>query len=135
MDWTEEMFATLEKMWLEGHTGTVIGNRLGMSASAVIGKAHRSGLPGRKPPVPNDPEIAERRRLTRAARRPSKAVWTAPEPPPAPPPPPVPATCSWPLGSLGKRGYRFCDEAPVRGKPYCAAHCQIAYLRPRREAA
>lgn len=36
--------------------------------------------------------------------------------------------CQWPIGHPGKPGFHFCgDENVVPGKPYCAAHCRIAY--------
>lgn len=35
--------------------------------------------------------------------------------------------CSFPLGDPARNGFRFCGEAIVPDKPYCAAHCAIAY--------
>jgi GcrA cell cycle regulator len=67
--------------------------------------------------------------------------------PPAPPrvvmpsPPPRPygrvITCCWPIGEPGTRSFRFCDAESVPGKPYCADHAQLAYVkvRDRREDA
>lgn len=56
---------------------------------------------------------------------------------------PVPArtprthTCCWPLGDPGTRSFRFCDAGATQGKPYCAEHAAVAYvkLRDRREEA
>jgi GcrA cell cycle regulator len=64
-------------------------------------------------------------------------------PPPArvasPPPRPYGrvVTCCWPLGEPGTPSFRFCDEASEPGKPYCADHVRLAYvkLRDRREDA
>ena len=67
-----------------------------------------------------------------------------PVPPPmrvAPPPPPRPygrvITCCWPLGDPGTPNFRFCDDASEPGKPYCAEHAKVAYVkvRDRREDA
>ena len=46
-------------------------------------------------------------------------------------------TCCWPLGDPGTKSFRFCDAASIPGKPYCAEHAQIAYvkIRDRREDA
>ncbi len=46
-------------------------------------------------------------------------------------------TCCWPIGEPGTRSFRFCDEESVPGKPYCAPHAQLAYVkvRDRREDA
>ena len=56
-------------------------------------------------------------------------------------PPPRPygrvITCCWPIGEPGTRSFRFCDAESVPGKPYCAEHAQLAYVkvRDRREDA
>jgi GcrA cell cycle regulator len=75
-------------------------------------------------------------------------VVIAPRPAPSPPrialpqqPPPRPygrvITCCWPIGEPGTRSFRFCDAESVPGKPYCAEHAQLAYVkvRDRREDA
>jgi GcrA cell cycle regulator len=54
---------------------------------------------------------------------------------------PAPVTrvsaCCWPVGEPGKPGFHFCDAVAVAGKPYCAEHAQLAYvkIRDRREDA
>ena len=45
--WTDERFETLKQMWKDGHSGSVIGARLGVSRCAVLGKVHRAGMVGR----------------------------------------------------------------------------------------
>lgn len=59
---------------------------------------------------------------------------------PAAAPPPVRAVvtrpgrlsvCCWPIGEPGTPSFRFCDDEAVQGKPYCAAHAQLAYVRVR----
>lgn len=46
-------------------------------------------------------------------------------------------TCCWPIGEPGTRAFRFCDEPSEPGKPYCADHAKLAYVkvRDRREDA
>lgn len=46
-------------------------------------------------------------------------------------------TCCWPIGEPGTPSFRFCDEAAAGGKPYCAPHAAVAYVkvRDRREDA
>lgn len=39
--------------------------------------------------------------------------------------------CCWPLGEPGTRGFHFCGAAALVGKPYCAQHAQLAYVRVR----
>jgi GcrA cell cycle regulator len=45
--------------------------------------------------------------------------------------------CCWPIGEPGTRSFRFCDSASAAGKPYCAEHAALAYvkIRDRREDA
>lgn len=47
------------------------------------------------------------------------------------------AACCWPIGEPGTKSFRFCDEEALTGKPYCAEHAQVAYVkvRDRREDA
>ena len=47
-DWTDATIATLRRLWSEGHSTAEIGRRRGISKNAVIGKAHRLALPGRR---------------------------------------------------------------------------------------
>jgi len=88
---------------------------------------------------------------TITASGPTMAPNAAPSPPKplqVPPParavqPPAPrpygrvVTCCWPIGDPGTRSFCFCDAESVPGKPYCADHAQLAYvrLRDRREDA
>jgi GcrA cell cycle regulator len=48
-----------------------------------------------------------------------------------------PAACCWPIGEPGTKDFHFCDGEAMPGKPYCAEHAQIAYVkvRDRREEA
>lgn len=45
--------------------------------------------------------------------------------------------CCWPSGEPGTKSFRFCDAESVAGKPYCAVHASLAYvkIRDRREEA
>jgi GcrA cell cycle regulator len=40
-------------------------------------------------------------------------------------------TCCWPIGEPGTPEFRFCEADPLSGKPYCAEHAAIAYVKPR----
>ena len=39
---------------------------------------------------------------------------------------------SWPEGEPGEDSFRFCGKLAVPGKPYCEAHCKIAYVPPKK---
>ena len=51
MDWNDETILRLRSLWDEGHSTAEIGRRLGVSKNAVVGKAHRLGLPSRPSPI------------------------------------------------------------------------------------
>jgi GcrA cell cycle regulator len=59
-------------------------------------------------------------RVTMRERAPVKTVFRA-----APT-----CECTWPIGEPRTPGFRYCDDVSLPGKPYCKAHCTLAY-RPR----
>ena len=129
---------------------------MGISKNAIVGKAHRIGLPNRPSPIKALPPGETRApRLPRppvprlADMMPFRGCGPATAPTPTPKPttrsaPPVPATrqpasigtkpCCWPLGDPGMPSFRFCEDLALTGKPYCEAHCAKAYTRPRADA-
>ncbi len=159
MEWNEEAIGRLRTLWAEGHSTAEIGRRMAVSKNAVVGKAHRLGLVARPSPI-------RREGAPSAARPPSPRRAVGPTLPPLPgaqaaPPPaalperpmvaPMPAVpvrvaptrstrssaCCWPIGEPGTPSFRFCDGDALAGKPYCAEHAQLAYVkvRDRREEA
>jgi GcrA cell cycle regulator len=40
-------------------------------------------------------------------------------------------SCCWPIGEPGTREFRFCGAEADPGRPYCADHSAIAYVRAR----
>ncbi len=146
-DWTTETIARLHALWLEGHATAEIGRRMQVSKNAVVGKAHRLGLPPRPSPIRRDGSDPPRRPATPQVRGPGlPTLPSVPEsrPAPAPAPRPLPAPlaavaaprlpasqpCCWPIGEPGKPGFRFCDAAAEPRKPYCAEHAGQAYVAP-----
>jgi GcrA cell cycle regulator len=163
MDWTTEAIERLRALWSEGHSTAEIGRRMGVTKNAVVGKAHRLQLPARPSPIRRE---AGAPRPVSAGRRPTlpplRVVASLPpvlprrEEPRAVVVPVVPAApaakpsavvrpfpragvraCCWPIGEPGTPGFRFCAAESVPGKPYCAEHAAIAYVRvkDRREDA
>jgi GcrA cell cycle regulator len=49
--WNEETVVELSRLWLEGHSSRVIGEKIGFSKNAVVAKAHRCKLPARPSPI------------------------------------------------------------------------------------
>ena len=77
--------------------------------------------------------------LAAAAATPDGALLPSPSPSPSleanalgtPPRPRAAHPCCWPLGEPGSPRFRYCDAPVLAGKPYCGAHCQLAYTRRR----
>lgn len=105
--WNPELIDRLIALWDEGLPTAEIGRRLAISKNAVIGKAHRLALKPRPSPLKRPPV---RRRATLGVQ---------------------PVTCTWPQGHPGDKDFRFCGERPLPGKPYCAKHAAMAYVRPK----
>jgi GcrA cell cycle regulator len=154
MEWTAKAIELLRALWAEGHSTAEIGRRMGITKNAIVGKAHRLDLPARPSPIrkgePGSAQPAPRRkpsvRETAAPARRPAAVQAPPPPAPAavaaaPPAAanaavrPFPRTslrsCCWPIGEPGTREFRFCAAEADPGRPYCAEHAAIAYVRAR----
>ncbi len=222
MEWTDETIARLRDLWSQGLSTAEIGRQLSITKNAVVGKAHRLGLPPRPSPIRNrkvtdgeagTTEATPRRKSPSRAKAaepaasdlfadkdatPKSAVDTAaeksaaparkapsvapeaiqpvaqpavaarpvpaavkepvaarrepavaPKPEPRVAPSPRPAipprfstagidrptrrgpSCCWPIGDPGTPGFHFCGATPLSGKPYCAEHAAIAYVKIR----
>ena len=139
MSWTDERIDVLRKAWNEGLAASTIAEKLGegISRNAVIGKAHRLGLPARPSPVKGtesgnaaeviaDGAVAPRPRPSRAKvvmpQRTSLLDLSD-------------RVCKWPLGHPGDADFHFCGRPSNPGFPYCGEHCAVAYQaqQPRRD--
>jgi GcrA cell cycle regulator len=152
MDWTNEAIERLRALWAEGHSTAEIGRRMGVSKNAVVGKAHRLNLSARPSPIRRDAQPRAER--PRAAPRATPRRDVVRMPPPAAPqrqPAPVVAVakpaappvvrssfqrsgqrnCCWPIGEPGRADFRFCSAEGLAGKPYCAEHAAVAYVKAR----
>lgn len=153
MDWTEERITELTRLWNDGLSTAEIGKLLGISKNAVVGKAHRLRLASRPSPIrrmairPSTPRVPRETRMAAmpslpqtAAMNPTKPMISAPA---APAPQPVRARvetpmlqlsnqrCMWPVGHPGDADFHFCGERALVGKPYCATHCSVAYVKAK----
>ncbi len=107
MTWTPERVDLLAQLWSSGMPTAQIGKELGITKNAVVGKAHRLGLPERQSPIA-------------AAKKESKVVELTAH------------SCRWPEGHPGEPGFHFCGKQVQSGKPYCPEHVARAYHRPTR---
>lgn len=63
--WTEARIDTVCARWAEGHTATMIGQEIGVTRNAVLGKIDRLGLPKRTTHHVADTQRAVRKRPVR----------------------------------------------------------------------
>ena len=148
MAWTPELVKELEKLWKKGLTTMEIGNQLGLSKNAVVGKAHRLGLESRPSPIKyeNVKRVASKAIHKKETTEESDVSGTSSSPvfKSEPLPPEInihkskkhkgvalvdlkPNSCRWPEGDPKDPNFHFCGERVAPGKIYCPAHCAIAY--------
>ena len=108
--WPPEKKTTLSKLWARGISTADIGKIMEYSKNAVIGQAHRMGLPKRPSPVRKKPDLV------------SPVVWTLHNI--------GPGQCRFPEGEPGTEGFHLCGEPVIEGKPYCFSHFQRAHMKP-----
>jgi GcrA cell cycle regulator len=144
--WTDQRIERLKTLWVAGLSASQIAKDLGgVSRSAVIGKVHRLGLPGRE--RPSLPGQAAAKAAVAKARRPRLIIAgggsvfeRAVAPPPRvivpekafdvlPNTTPRPWTertarqCNWPVGD----GLSCCE--PVDAFGLCAAHRRLGRVK------
>jgi GcrA cell cycle regulator len=141
--WSEERKQLLRKLWATGMSATLIGQRMGIGKSSVLGMKHRLGLPLRNAPATGD----KRKPSTLTPHPPRQkgtGVLVGPTLDVVPPPPVVrPAftvvgtvrACAWPMWGHRERSgginARFCCEPTIAGRSYCGSHCAQAYVPAR----
>ena len=111
--WTPERTAALKSLWGDGLSTREIGLKLGITKNAVVGKAHRLGLSKGNAPVAAPPPVVRLVRLETLGA----------------------GMCCWPDGEPGTPEFRFCGKPSLAEKPYCAAHCERAYVRGGKDTA
>jgi GcrA cell cycle regulator len=143
--WTAERVARLTELWNQGVAARLIAVDIGLTKSAIVGKAHRLELPGRGSPIDYSGRSPEKKALRQAACEPPKrlehhsgghmptgrtvthmAKMAAGF---------RPKTCQWPIGDPDEVDFHFCGAQSVERKPYCPEHCTRAYLRAQAGAA
>jgi len=149
-DWTDDAIAELHRLHATGASYSAIGDALGISRNAAIGKARRVGLTGQRLSA----EVVEAKRRKRASnkdaqrRRAMTNIEQLALPPrPVPMPPEClgapleqskpctlldlkPHVCRWPLWSGDDDARLFCGAVTLAEHSYCAAHKAIATARP-----
>ena len=139
MSWNTQKVEDLKKLWNEGVATSRIGEQLGFTKNAVIGKAFRLGLERRQnsrkktahsqsvssvttyreTSVPGNSQISPKREVTRRREKFSfkkSIVGTGSF-----------KSCQWPIGDPLEEGFHYCGGQNIPTKPYCIEHYKKAY--------
>ena len=139
MSWNQQKVEDLKKLWNEGVATSRIGEQLGFTKNAVIGKAFRLGLERRQnsrkktahsqsvssvtmyreSSAPSHSQITPKREVTRRREKFSfkkSIVGTGSF-----------KSCQWPIGDPLEEGFHYCGGQNIPTKPYCIEHYKKAY--------
>lgn len=116
--WTDERIELLTQLWKAGKTVKQImaGLPPGVTRNGVLGKVHRLGLARRE--APQSIKAAQERRMAREAMMTIDRMTAD--------------ACRWPLGAFDEPARVFCGAPVSPERPYCPAHCAIAYQPPKK---
>ena len=131
MRWTADETVRLKHLWKVGYTATEIGEKLNYSRNAVIGKAHRLNLGGRR----RGSRSGTGEPHTTYVRSTIEALLNDKNFEPENPTQLEDLTkhhCRWPVGDPGKKDFYFCGRTPVKGFSYCRLHI-LKSTKPRSE--
>ena len=139
MSWNQQKVEDLKKLWNEGVATSRIGEQLGFTKNAVIGKAFRLGLERRQnsrkktarsqsissvtmyreSSPSGHSQITQKREVTRRREKFSfkkSIVGTGSF-----------KSCQWPIGDPLEEGFHYCGGQNIPTKPYCIEHYKRAY--------
>ena len=139
MSWNQQKVDDLKKLWNEGVATSRIGEQLGFTKNAVIGKAFRLGLERRQnsrkktshsqtvssvtmyreTSAPSNSQTTPKREVTRRREKFSfkkSIVGTGSF-----------KSCQWPIGDPLEEGFHYCGGQNIPTKPYCIEHFKKAY--------
>jgi GcrA cell cycle regulator len=151
--WTPALDAQLVTMWYDGLPTATIGERLGITKNAVIGRKNRLNLTSRQSPIKGGPVVRMRRKpapivlpdmagkptwtVTAAIVRTSDPMAPLPQFPRVPPA----AALRIPRGAIGpartcqwtdceRAPWLFCDAPSTAGYSYCPDHKAVVFKVP-----
>ena len=139
MSWNQQKVDDLKKLWNEGVATSRIGEQLGFTKNAVIGKAFRLGLERRQnsrkktthsqsvssvtmyreTSTSRHSQITPKREVIRRREKFSfkkSIVGTGNF-----------KSCQWPIGDPLEEGFHYCGGQNIPTKPYCIEHYKKAY--------
>ena len=138
MSWNQQKVENLKKLWNDGVATSRIGEQLGFTKNAVIGKAFRLGLERRQNSRKkiSHPTSFSSSTLYRETSSSSSSISVKKEP--------IRRrekfsfkksivgtgnfrSCQWPIGDPLEEGFHYCGGQNIPTKPYCIEHFKKAY--------
>ena len=138
MSWNQQKVEDLKKLWNDGVATSRIGEQLGFTKNAVIGKAFRLGLERRQNSRKkiSQPNSFSSTTLYRETSSSSSSISVKKEP--------IRRrekfsfkksivgtgsfrSCQWPIGDPLEEGFHYCGGQNIPTKPYCIEHFKKAY--------
>ena len=138
MSWNQQKVEDLKKLWNDGVATSRIGEQLGFTKNAVIGKAFRLGLERRQNSRKkiSQPASFSSTTLFRETSSSSSSISVKKEP--------IRRrekfsfkksivgtgnfrSCQWPIGDPLEEGFHYCGGQNIPTKPYCIEHFKKAY--------
>ena len=138
MSWNQQKVEDLKKLWNDGVATSRIGEQLGFTKNAVIGKAFRLGLERRQNSRKkiSQPDSFSPTTLYRQTSSSSSSISVKKEP--------IRRrekfsfkksivgtgnfrSCQWPIGDPLEEGFHYCGGQNIPTKPYCIEHFKKAY--------
>ena len=138
MSWNQQKVEDLKKLWNDGVATSRIGEQLGFTKNAVIGKAFRLGLERRQNSRNkiSQPTSFSSTTLYRETSSSSSSISVKKEP--------IRRrekfsfkksivgtgnfrSCQWPIGDPLEEGFHYCGGQNIPTKPYCIEHFKKAY--------
>ena len=138
MSWNQQKVEDLKKLWNDGVATSLIGERLGFTKNAVIGKAFRLGLERRQNSRKkiSQPASFSSTTLYRETSTSSSSISVKKDP--------IRRrekfsfkksivgtgnfrSCQWPIGDPLEEGFHYCGGQNIPTKPYCIEHFKKAY--------
>ena len=138
MSWNQQKVEDLKKLWNDGVATSRIGEQLGFTKNAVIGKAFRLGLERRQNSRKkiSQPASFSSTTLYRETSSSSSSISIKKEP--------IRRrekfsfkksivgtgnfrSCQWPIGDPLEEGFHYCGGQNIPTKPYCIEHFKKAY--------
>ena len=138
MSWNQQKVEDLKKLWNDGVATSRIGEQLGFTKNAVIGKAFRLGLERRQNSRKkiSQPASFSSTTLYRETSSTSSSISVKKEP--------IRRrekfsfkksivgtgnfrSCQWPIGDPLEDGFHYCGGQNIPTKPYCIEHFKKAY--------